>query len=117
MKTIFTAFVGLAFGASALAADNDQPGNSEESIYASQLCHIVSSEKKTGDMESYTAQLKSQVAASQSSSALNKSEFNEETVQEVISAWLELGDEQRSQLRHNQQQCEQTVMTQFQQQD
>ena len=60
--------------------------------------------------------MKSQLAASQSPSAMNKPSFNEETAQEVVNGWLELGEE-RAKLRHDQQQCEQTVMTQFQQQD
>ena len=48
---------------------------------------------------------------------MNKPSFNEETAQEVVNGWLELGEEERAKLRHDQQQCEQTVMTQFQQQD
>jgi hypothetical protein len=115
MKAILVALVGLSLSASALAAEGDN--TSEENIYASQLCHLVSSEKKTSDLDTYTAKMKAQLAASQSSSAMDKPEFNEETAQEVISAWMELGEDERAQLRHNQQQCEQTVMTQFQQQD
>lgn len=115
MKAILVALVGLSLSASAFAAEGDN--TSEENVYASQLCHLVSSEKKTSDLDAYTAKMKSQLAASQSSSAMDKPEFNEEIAQEVISAWLELGEDERTQLRHNQQQCEQTVMTQFQQQD
>ncbi|ALV90671.1 MULTISPECIES: hypothetical protein [Pantoea] len=115
MKAFLFALVGLSLSASVLAAEGDD--NQMENVYASQLCHIVSTEKKTSDLDTYTAKMKSQLAASQSSSAVDKPEFNEETAQEVISAWMELGDDERAQLRHNQQQCEQTVMTQFQQQD
>ncbi|WP_343463953.1 hypothetical protein [Pantoea sp.] len=115
MKAMFAALVGLSLSAGAFAADGEN--NQEQNVYASQLCHLVSTEKNTSDMDTYTAKLKSQIAASKSSSAMNDPEFNEETAQEVISAWLELGEDERAQLRKNQQQCEQTVMTQFQQQD
>lgn len=115
MRAFLFALAGLSLSASALAAEGDDM--QIENVYASQLCHLVSSEKKSGDMDSYVAKMKSQLAASQSSSSVEKPEFNEETAQEVISAWLELGEDERTQLRHNQQQCEQTVMTQFQQQD
>lgn len=115
MKALLLALVGLSLSAGALAADGDN--NQEENVYASQLCHLVSSEKKTSDLDGYTDKLKSQLAASQSSSAMQQPEFNEEIAQEVISAWLELGEDERGKLRHDQSQCEQTVMTQFQQQD
>lgn len=101
----------LASG-SALAADD-----TEQSAYASQLCHIVSSEKSVSTADQYVEKMKSSVAGSQSSSAFNKSEFDEELANEVASAWLQLGDEERAKLRKNTQQCEQTVMTQFQQED
>ncbi len=115
MKAILIALVGLSLSAPLFAADGDN--TSEENVYASQLCHLVSTEKKTSDLDTYTAKMKSQLAGSQSSSAVDNPEFNEEIAQEVISAWMELGEDERAQLRHNQQQCEQTVMTQFQQQD
>ncbi|QDY43725.1 hypothetical protein [Candidatus Pantoea soli] len=115
MKALLIALFGLSLSASALADDND--ADAQENVYASQLCHIVSGEQKTGDMQSYTEKMKSQLAASQSPSAMNKPSFDEETAQEVVNGWLELGEEERAKLRHNQQQCEQTVMTQFQQQD
>ncbi|WP_343551668.1 hypothetical protein [Pantoea sp.] len=115
MKALLLALVGLSLSAAALAADGDN--NQEENVYASQLCHLVSTEKKTSDLDTYTEKMKSQLAASQSSSAVEKPEFNEEIAQEVISAWLELGEDERHKLRHDQSQCEQTVMTQFQQQD
>lgn len=60
--------------------------------------------------------MKASVAGSQSSSAVSKPEFDEE-LHEVASARLQLGDEERAKLRTNTQQCEQTVMTQFQQED
>jgi len=113
MKRLLIALMGLTLSAGALAEEAD----AQENIYAGQLCHLVSSEQKTGDMESYTAKLKAQMAASQSPSAMNKPEFDEEIAQEVINGWLELGEEERGKLRHDQQQCEQTVMTQFQQED
>ena len=115
MKALCLALVGLLFSASTLAADGDT--NPEQNVYASQLCHLVSSEKKTSDLDTYTEKMKAQLAGSQSSSAVEKTEFNEEIAQEVISAWLELGEDEHGKLRHNQQQCEQTVMIQFQQQD
>ncbi len=115
MKALLLALVGLSLSAGVFAADGDN--NPEQNVYASQLCHLVSSEKKTSDLDSYTEKMKAQLAASQSSSAMDKPEFNEEMAQEVISAWLELGEEERGKLRHSQQQCEQTVMIQFQQQD
>lgn len=74
MKRLLIALTGLTLSASALAADAD----AQENVYAGQLCHLVSSEQKTGDMESYTAKLKAQMAASQSPSAMNKTEFDEE---------------------------------------
>ena len=115
MKVLLLALFGLTLSASALAEDAN--ADSEQNVYASQLCHLVSSEKSTATMDSYVAKMKSQMAASQSPSAVSPQEFDEETAQEVINAWLQLGDDERSQLRHNQQQCEQTVMTQFQQED
>lgn len=108
MKIWLLAFFGLSLSASALA--DDANADTEQNVYASQLCHLVSSEKSTGTMESYVAKMKAQIASGQS-------EFDEEMAQEVISGWLQLGEDERSQLRHNQQQCEQTVMTQFQQED
>lgn len=115
MKAMLLALIGLSLSASVLAAEGEN--NSEENVYASHLCHLVSTEKKTSDMDTYTAKIKSQIAGSASSSAMNKPEFNQETAQEVVNAWLELGEDERAQLRKNQEQCEQTVMTQFQQQD
>jgi len=113
MKSLYIALLGLTLSASTLADET----SAQENIYASQLCHLVSSEQKSGDMESYTAAMKAQMAASESPSAIDKSAFDEEIAQEVINGWLELGEEERSKLRHDQQQCEQAVMTQFQQQD
>ncbi|ADU71066.1 enkurin domain-containing protein [Pantoea sp. At-9b] len=108
MKVWLLALVGLALSTSALAEDPNS--DAEQNVYASQLCHLVSSEKSTGTMDSYVAKMKAQMASGQA-------EFDEEMAQEVISGWMQLDDEERSQLRHNQQQCEQTVMTQFQQED
>ncbi|BAN99097.1 hypothetical protein E05_43310 [Plautia stali symbiont] len=87
MKALLIALVGLSLSASALADDTD--ADAQENIFY----------------------------ASQSPSAMNKPSFNEETAQEVVNGWLELCEEERAKLRHDQQQCEQTVMTQFQQQD
>ncbi|WP_210496453.1 hypothetical protein [Pantoea ananatis] len=112
MKISQILLLSMLASGSALAEDN-----SEESVYASQLCHIVSSEKSVSTADQYVEKMKASVAGSQSSSAVSKPEFDEDLANEVASAWLQLGDEERAKLRTNTQQCEQTVMTQFQQED
>lgn len=113
MKFSLLLLLGMTtLSASALAAD-DTP----ENIYASQLCHIVGGETATMTGDQYIAQMKDTIARSQSPSAMNKQSFDEDTAREVVNAWMELGDEERAKLRGNEQQCEQTVMTQFQQED
>jgi hypothetical protein len=112
MKITQILLLGVVVSGSAMAADDN-----EQNVYASQLCHIVSSEKKVSTAEQYVEQMKSSVARSQSSSAMQQPEFDEETSGEVASAWLQLGEDERAKLRGNEPQCEQTVMTQFQQED
>lgn len=112
MKLSLLLLLGMTLSASALAAD-DTP----ENIYASQLCHIVGGENATMTGDQYIAQMKDYIARSQSPSAINKQSFDEDTAREVVNAWMELGDEERNKLRGNEQQCEQAVMTQFQQED
>lgn len=112
MKFSVVIVSGMLLSAGAWAADDG-----EESVYASQLCHIVHSEKTTQTAESYVAKIKSGIAGSQSSSALQQPVFDEEKASEVAAAWLQLDDAERSKLRANEQQCTQSVMTQFQQED
>lgn len=114
MKVTQIVLLSILATGSALAADDT---DTEQNVYASQLCHIVSSEKKVASADQYVEQMKSSVARSQSSSAMNQPEFDEESAREVASAWLQLGDDERAKLRVNEQQCEQAVMAQFQQED
>ena len=112
MKVTHILLLSALASGSALAADD-----SEQNVYASQLCHIVSSEKTVASADQYVEQMKSYVARSQSSTAMNQPGFDEDTAREVASAWLQLGDDERAKLRVNEQQCEQAVMAQFQQED
>ncbi|MBE5253646.1 MAG: hypothetical protein QRY16_10845 [Enterobacterales bacterium endosymbiont of Blomia tropicalis] len=112
MKTTQILLLGMLVSGSALAADDN-----EQNVYASQLCHIVSSEHSTSNADQYVEKMKSNVAQSQSSSAMKKPEFDEDTAHDVVSAWLQLGDDERAKLRSDEQQCEQAVMAQFQQED
>lgn len=112
MKQVLGIVVGSLIAFSAVAADEQ-----EQNVYASQLCHIVGGETATGSADQYVDKMKAWFARSQSSTAVTKPEFDEETAREVINGWLQLGDDERSALRGNEQRCEQTVMTQFQQED
>ncbi|MCZ4059884.1 hypothetical protein O3W44_13530 [Pantoea sp. LMR881] len=112
MKMRQILLLGMLVSGSALAANDN-----EQNVYASQLCHIVSSEQSVSSANQYVEKMKTYVAQSQSPSALNQPQFDEETANEVASAWLQLGDDERAKLRSNEQQCEQTVLTQFQQED
>lgn len=112
MKATQLLLLGMLVSGSALAANEG-----EQNVYASQLCHIVSSEHAVSSADQYVEKMKTYVAQSQSPSAMNQPEFDEDIANEVASAWLQLGDEERAKLRANEQQCEQTVMTQFQQED
>lgn len=114
MKVTQIVLLSILATGSALAVDDT---DTEQNVYASQLCHIVSGEKKVATADHYVEQMKSTVAGGQSPSAMNQPEFDEESAREVASAWLQLGDDERAKLRVNEQQCEQAVMAQFQQED
>lgn len=116
MKKQLGILLGLLASSATFAASED--GNiPQQNVYASQLCHIVSGETQVGSADSYVEKMKTYTAQSQSPSAMNQPQFDEDIANEVASAWLQLGEDERSKLRANEQQCEQTVMTQFQQED
>ncbi|MEZ3500842.1 hypothetical protein [Pantoea sp. KPR_PJ] len=117
MKKSLLIVVSLLASSAALAAADDDSNIPQENVYASKLCHIVSSETQVGTADSYVQKMKSYTAMSKSSSAMNQPEFDEDIANEVANAWLQLGEEERGKLRTDEQQCEQTVMTQFQQED
>lgn len=110
-KLIIAAAV-LSVSGYAMADDEDQ-----SSTYASQLCTLVAKEQSTGTVESYVGKLKSLTAGSQSPSAMNKAEFNEEQASEVAQGWISLSDDDKKQARSNSEQCQQMVMEQAQPSD
>jgi len=116
MKKSLLILLGMLASSAALAAD-DESNIPQENVYASKLCHIVSGETQVGKADSYVQKMKSYTAMSKSSSAMNQPEFDEDIANEVANAWLQLGEEERGKLRADEQLCEQTVMTQFQQED
>ena len=59
MKISQILLLSMLASGSALAEDN-----SEESVYASQLCHIVSSEKSVSTADQYVEKMKASVAGS-----------------------------------------------------
>jgi len=116
MKKPLLILLGMLASSAALAAD-DESNIPQENVYASKLCHIVSGETQVGTADAYVQKMKSYTAMSKSSSAMNQPEFDEDIANEVANAWLQLGEEERGKLRADEQLCEQTVMTQFQQED
>lgn len=114
MKKLCLLLSGLFICTAALAADNDDAAIPQENLYASRLCQIVHDESQAASADVYLQKLKSAMAAG---NAADAPQFNEDIASEVVSAWLQLGEEERRQLRASEPQCEQTVMTQFQQED
>ncbi|HBP94566.1 MAG TPA: hypothetical protein DD679_02635, partial [Pantoea agglomerans] len=101
MKVTQIVLLSILATGSALAADE---ADTEQNVYASQLCHIVSGEKNVASADHNVAQMKSTAARSQSPSAMNQPEFDAESAREGASARLQLGDDGRGKLRVNAQQ-------------
>lgn len=112
MKSSLLLLLGITLSTGTLAAE-DTP----ENIYTSQLCHIVEDASADMSADQYIAQMKDNFARSQPSYALNKPSFDEDLAREVVSAWMEMDEGERNKLRGDEQQCQQAVMTQFQQED
>lgn len=103
----------LAASAFAHAVDD---AHSHTGVYIDNLCEEVKADSGKGDSDHYLDQLKAHAGKGVSSSAMNKPEFQDDEAEDVVDAFMDLSEEQRSALANDPAKCRADVLAELKKQ-
>ncbi|WP_312041827.1 hypothetical protein [Erwinia sp.] len=113
MKKVMLLLAALAVTGAAQAADSDDPAQS----YIANLCTLVTQDKAADTADSYIAKLKALQMRGQSSSAQEKTDFDEDEARTVVAAWMNLSEDRKKQARQSTEACQSATLDEYQSQD
>ncbi|WP_034945158.1 hypothetical protein [Erwinia oleae] len=114
MKKVLMLLTALAVAGTAQAEDQVEDGSQ---TYVANLCTVALQEKAPTTADEYIAQMKNLTARSQSSSSIEKPEFDEDEARTVVAAWMNLSAEEKKKASQSEQACQDATLQEYQSQD